>query len=134
VGCAASRGTREYLLTPLARTGGPKLVFIPVDAHSGYALELRTRAGNDEAVCRPGILVYRVDADVDTGMGPITVHDATRDSGGCTRAPNVHAELSDATFTPGQTFVDRAEGIRVAVVAAEKEKYQVRVTRSSAAP
>ncbi|MFF0364729.1 M6 family metalloprotease domain-containing protein [Streptomyces fungicidicus] len=127
VGCATGKGTREYPLTPLARAGGPKLVFIPLNAHSGYAVELRTRAGNDEAVCRPGVLIYRVDADVDTGMGPITVYDSTRDSGGCTRAPNVHAELSDATFTPGQSFVDRRKGIRVKVL----PTHRVEVTRTS---
>lgn len=130
VGCAASRGTNEYTLTPLAETGGPKLVFVPLDAHSGYAVELRTRAGNDEAVCRPGILVYRVDANVDTGMGPITVYDSRRDSGGCTRAPNVHAELSDATFAPGESFVDQEKGVRIAVLAAENDTYRISVTRT----
>ena len=48
---------------------------------------MRTRAGNDEAVCKPGVLIYRVDADVDTGHGPVTVSDSRRDSGGCTRSP-----------------------------------------------
>ncbi|MFI9823971.1 M6 family metalloprotease domain-containing protein [Streptomyces sp. NPDC052013] len=116
VHCAAGRGTREYTLTPLAREGGPKLVFVPLDGRTGYAVEVRTQAGNDEAVCRPGALIYKVDANVDTGMGPITVYDAQRDSGGCTRSPNVHAELSDAPFRQGQSFVDRGEGVRVTVV------------------
>ncbi|MFD3732243.1 M6 family metalloprotease domain-containing protein [Streptomyces sp. NPDC058632] len=116
VHCAAGTGTQEYALTPLAERGGPKLVFLPLDARSGYAVEFRTRAGNDEAVCRPGILVYKVDADVDTGMGPITVFDSRQESGGCTRSPNVHAELSDAPLTPGETFVDRRAGIRVTVL------------------
>ncbi|MEU3949387.1 M6 family metalloprotease domain-containing protein [Streptomyces sp. NPDC029526] len=118
VHCAAAPGTRDYVLTPLADTGGPKLAFVPIDERSGYAVEVRTQAGNDEAVCRPGVLIYKVDADVDTGMGPITVYDSLRDSGGCTRSPNVHAELSDATFTPGESFVDRQEGIRVTVLEA----------------
>ena len=69
-------------------------------AKRGYAVEVRTRAGNDEAVCRPGVLIYKVDADVDTGHGP--------DHGGRLRPgqrrlhprPNVHAELSDAPFGP----------------------------------
>ncbi|MEU3147625.1 MULTISPECIES: M6 family metalloprotease domain-containing protein [unclassified Streptomyces] len=116
VHCAAGTGTQEYALTPLAERGGPKLVFLPLDGRSGYAVEFRTRAGNDEAVCRPGILVYKVDADVDTGMGPITVFDSRQESGGCTRSPNVHAELSDAPFAPGETFVDREAGIRVTVL------------------
>ncbi|ELS54034.1 putative Secreted protein [Streptomyces viridochromogenes Tue57] len=130
VRCVSAPGTAEYSLTPLARPGGPKLVFIPLDSRSGYAVELRTREGNDETVCRPGVLVYKVDADVDTGMGPVKVHDSHEDSGGCTRSPNVHAELSDATFVPGEEFRDKKRGVRVAVVGAELAgSYRVRVTR-----
>ncbi|MFI2434280.1 M6 family metalloprotease domain-containing protein [Streptomyces sp. NPDC018693] len=130
VACAVGPGTREYSLTPLARRGGPKLVFVPVSGRSGYAMELRTPEGNDEAVCRPGVLVYRVDATIDTGMGPVTVHDSREDSGGCTRMPNVHAELSDAPFAPGETFEDAGRGIRITVVAADLNgTYRVRVTR-----
>ncbi|NGO81409.1 M6 family metalloprotease domain-containing protein [Streptomyces sp. YC504] len=111
VRCAAASGVSEHLLSPLgAKSDGTKLTFIPLSEQAGYALEVRTRGGNDEAVCKPGVLVYRVDADVDTGQGPVTVADSARDSGGCTRRPNVHAELSDAPYGPGETFVDREHG------------------------
>ncbi|MFI9762799.1 M6 family metalloprotease domain-containing protein [Streptomyces sp. NPDC051963] len=130
VNCAATRGTTDYALTPLSRAGGPKLVFVPVDTRTGYAVELRTRSGNDETVCRPGVLIYKVDAGVDTGQGPVTVYDSRRDSGGCTRSPNVHAELSDAPFAPGEDFRDPRRGIRIAVTGAELGgDYRVRVTR-----
>ncbi|MEU9174496.1 M6 family metalloprotease domain-containing protein [Streptomyces sp. NPDC048420] len=131
VGCVTARGTSEYTLTPLARPGlGTKLLFVPLGIRSGYAIELRTRAGNDEAVCRPGVLVYRVDANVDTGRGPVTVYDAQRDSGGCTRSPNVHAELSDAPFTAGEEFRDLGRGVRVRVIGADSEgNWRVSVTR-----
>ncbi|MER6983413.1 M6 family metalloprotease domain-containing protein [Streptomyces carpinensis] len=129
VSCAAKRGTAEYTLTPLERAGGPKLVFVPLDGGMGYAVELRTREGNDEDVCRPGILIYKVNADVDTGRGPITVYDAHPHSGGCTRSPNVHAELSDAPFAPGQTFKDPKAKIRIDVAADLKGNYRVRITR-----
>ncbi|MFE9174188.1 M6 family metalloprotease domain-containing protein [Streptomyces kebangsaanensis] len=130
VSCAAKRGSAEYTLTPLTRAGGPKLVFVPLDGHTGYALELRTRGGNDEEVCRPGILIYKVDAEVDTGQGPITVHDARPNSDGCTRSPNVQTELSDAPFAPGQTFKDPKARIRIDVTSADlKGNYRVRVTR-----
>jgi M6 family metalloprotease-like protein len=115
VGCAASSGTTEYTLTPLAKAGGAKLVFVPTGTKTGYAFELRTRDGNDLAVCRPGILIYKVDANVDTGNGPITVYDSHRDSGGCTRSPNVHAELSDAPFAPGESFKDPRTGVVITV-------------------
>ncbi|NUV59023.1 M6 family metalloprotease domain-containing protein [Streptomyces sp. CAI-85] len=131
IACAAQPGTTtEYTLTPLSRTGGPKLVFVPTGPRTGYAVELRTRGGNDETVCRPGILIYKVDADVDTGMGPVTVYDSRTDSGGCTRSPNVHAELSDAPFAPGESFLDRKHDIRITVTAADlKGDYRVRVRR-----
>ncbi|MGW0731485.1 M6 family metalloprotease domain-containing protein [Streptomyces sp. NPDC002851] len=131
VGCAASSGTSEHALAPLAApNGGTKLAFAPIDGKTGYAVEVRTRAGNDDAVCKPGVLIYRVDADVDTGHGPITVADSTRDSGGCTRRPNVHAELSDATHVPGDTFTDKDTGISIKVTSAEPDgTHRVSITR-----
>ncbi|MFD5818303.1 M6 family metalloprotease domain-containing protein [Streptomyces sp. NPDC127038] len=130
VSCVMAHGTGEYTLTPMARRGGSKLVVIPVSSRSGYVLELRTRAGNDDAVCRPGVLVYKVDADVDTGNGPITVYDSHPDSGGCTRSPNVQAELSDAPFSPGETFKAAKAGITVQVASADAAgNYRVYVTR-----
>ncbi|WP_405908117.1 MULTISPECIES: M6 family metalloprotease domain-containing protein [unclassified Streptomyces] len=130
VACAASPGTTEYTLTPLAKPGGAKLVFVPTSSRTGYALELRTRDGNDAAVCRPGILIYKVDANVDTGNGPVTVYDSHRDSGGCTRSPNVHAELSDAPFTPGESFKDPKTGVAITVTGVDLSgNYRVYVTR-----
>ncbi|MEV7341463.1 M6 family metalloprotease domain-containing protein [Streptomyces sp. NPDC093544] len=130
VGCAASSGTTEYTLTPLAKAGGAKLVFVPTGTKTGYAFELRTRDGNDLAVCRPGILIYKVDANVDTGNGPITVYDSHRDSGGCTRSPNVHAELSDAPFAPGESFKDPRTGVVITVSGVDLAgNYRVYVTR-----
>jgi M6 family metalloprotease-like protein len=133
VNCAMNKGTSEYTLTPLERPGGngTRLVFVPLSRRTGYALELRTHEGNDEAVCRPGVLIYKVEADVDTGMGPVKVYDAHRDSGGCTRSPNVNAELSDAPFGAGESFSDPRTGVRVAVTGADVGgDYRVTVTRT----
>ncbi|MEU6309919.1 M6 family metalloprotease domain-containing protein [Streptomyces sp. NPDC047014] len=130
ISCAAKPGTSEHVLSPLAVEGGKKLAFVPLSESAGYAVEVRTRAGNDEAVCKPGVLIYKVDSDVDTGHGPVTVSDSAHASGGCTRRPNVHAELSDAPFRPGETFTDEKAGITIAVVGELRNgSYQVRVTR-----
>ncbi|BBC33922.1 M6 family metalloprotease domain protein [Streptomyces graminofaciens] len=130
VSCVAAGGSVEYTLTPLAEPGGAKLVVVPLSSRTAYAVELRTRAGNDAAVCRPGVLVYRVDADVDTGEGPIKVYDSRHDSGGCTRSPNVHAELSDAPFVPGETFRDVRAGVEITVTGTDASgNHRVRVTR-----
>ncbi|MFD3483756.1 M6 family metalloprotease domain-containing protein [Streptomyces sp. NPDC058665] len=131
IGCASTPGRSEHDLTPLATEGGHKLAFVPLSEDSGYAVEVRTRAGNDEAVCKPGVLIYRVESDVDTGRGPVTVSDSEERSGGCTRRPNVHAELSDAPYGPGETFRDREGGISVAVVGKTGDDgYRVRISRS----
>ncbi|MFE6665764.1 M6 family metalloprotease domain-containing protein [Streptomyces sp. NPDC057697] len=130
ISCAARSGTSDHVLGPLATRGGTKLAFVPLSSDSGYAVEVRTRAGNDQAVCRPGVLIYKVSSDVDTGQGPVSVADSTKGSSGCTRLPNVHTELSDATFQPGQTFTDRTNGIRISVVDKDdKGNYRVRITR-----
>ncbi|MER6381762.1 M6 family metalloprotease domain-containing protein [Streptomyces sp. NPDC001118] len=130
VACAATRGSAEYQLTPLYRAGGGKLVLVPVNAQSSYALEVRAQGGNDEAVCRPGVLIYKVDGTIDTGRGPVTVYDSHRASSGCTRSPNVQAELSDATFTSGETFKDPRHDITVEVLDTDADgNYRVRVTR-----
>ncbi|MET7288667.1 M6 family metalloprotease domain-containing protein [Streptomyces sp. NPDC005573] len=131
VGCVSATGSSEYTLTPLSEKGGGKLVIVPIDPRTAYALELRVHGGNDDAVCKPGILIYKVDSTVDTGRGPITVYDAHRDSGGCTHSPNVQAELSDAPFAPGETFKDPRHGITVHVASADLDgNYKVRVTRT----
>ncbi|MFJ4952778.1 M6 family metalloprotease domain-containing protein [Streptomyces sp. NPDC088760] len=130
VGCAAARGSVEYSLSPLYKAGGGKLVLVPVTARTTYALEVRAQGGNDETVCRPGLLIYKVDTTVDTGRGPVTVYDSHRNSGGCTRSPNIHAELSDAPFTPGESFKDPRHGIAVEVVSMDEEgNCRVRVSR-----
>ncbi|MEV8018387.1 M6 family metalloprotease domain-containing protein [Streptomyces sp. NPDC086554] len=130
ISCASNSGTTEHTLTPLSERGGTKLAFVPMDEKTGYAIEVRTQGGNDEAVCKPGVLVYRVNAEIDTGHGPVTVSDSAKDSGGCTRRPNVHAELSDATYGPGQTFVDEKADVRVTVAGVDKDGgYRVHVTR-----
>ncbi|WP_329121399.1 M6 family metalloprotease domain-containing protein [Streptomyces sp. NBC_01465] len=129
--CASRPGIRDVTLTPLAVPGGTKLAIVPLAGESGYVAEVRTRAGNDEAVCKPGVLIYKVDTDVDTGHGPVTVADSSRDSGGCTRRANVQAELSDAPYGVGETFKDRANDIRITVTGRDwAGNYRVRISRS----
>ncbi|MGW7461649.1 M6 family metalloprotease domain-containing protein [Streptomyces sp. NPDC054797] len=130
ISCASKSGTSDHILSPLSVRGGTKLAFVPLSESAGFAVEVRTRAGNDEAVCKPGVLIYKVDSDVDTGHGPVTVSDSADASGGCTRRPNVHAELSDAPFRPGETFTDEKSGVSVSVVGELRNgSFQVRIIR-----
>ncbi len=116
---------------PARRPRRPQTRLRPLSGTSGYAIEVRGPGGNDAAVCDTGVLVYRVESDVDTGHGPVTVADSERASGGCTRRANVHAELSDAPYGPGESFTDRANGIRITVLDEDADgTYRVRVTRN----
>ncbi|MDT0545979.1 MULTISPECIES: M6 family metalloprotease domain-containing protein [Streptomyces] len=132
VDCVARPGITRRALRPLGRAGGTKLIFVPVSKYAGYAVEARTNEGNDEAVCKPGVLVSWVDTQVDSGRGPITVVDSTPGSGGCTDERNVHPGLSDAAFTPGETFTGGALGTGVRVRVTERDSrgdYRVEITR-----
>ncbi|MFC0600356.1 M6 family metalloprotease domain-containing protein [Streptomyces palmae] len=130
VRCLADPGTASRSISPLHRKGGTKLVFVPVSAATGYTVEVRANGGNDEGICKPGVLISWVDSRVDSGKGPITVMDSTPRSGGCTSTPNVQPELSDAPFAPGESLDDSEHGVRIAVTGKDRKgEYRVEVTR-----
>ncbi|WP_399089642.1 M6 family metalloprotease domain-containing protein [Streptomyces sp. BBFR2] len=119
----------DHTLTPLATPGGTKIAVIPTSAHTALVAEARTRGPLDPALCRPGVLVYRVSADVRSGGGPLQVMDATPGSGGChTGDRYVDAELSDAAYRPGGTFTDPRSGTAVTVLATAPDgTFRIRV-------
>lgn len=133
VDCVSRPGTSEHVLAPAGRPGdGTKLVAVRTGTHEVLTLEVRTRTALDPTVCRPGVLVSRVDAAVPTGEGPVRVVDATPNSGGCQPEPHpqVSPELTDATFQPGDSFHDEETGVRVEVLGTDHEdRHRVRVTR-----
>ncbi|MBI0299715.1 M6 family metalloprotease domain-containing protein, partial [Streptomyces sp. PRKS01-29] len=132
IACAARSGVFAHTLSPLSRPEGTKLVFVPVSPSTGYAIEARASGGNDEAICKPGILISWVDTGIDSGGGPVTVVDSTPHGRGCTRERNVHPGLSDAPYAPGETFDAAANGIRVRVRVTGRDAagdYGVEITR-----
>ncbi|MGG7573282.1 M6 family metalloprotease domain-containing protein [Streptomyces sirii] len=131
VHCAPPRGTpAEHTLTPISVPGGTKIVVIPTSPHTALVVEARARGLLEPAVCRPGVLVYRVATDVPSGRGPLRVVDATPRSGGCYRTDKyVDSELSDATFRPGSTYTDHTSGTSVTVLTENPDgTYRIRVT------
>lgn len=58
--CVSRKGTVDVRLSPLEETGGKKAIV----SRAGPALivvEVRRRSAEDSSVCRPGVLLYRVD-------------------------------------------------------------------------
>ncbi|MEU9123476.1 M6 family metalloprotease domain-containing protein [Streptomyces sp. NPDC048506] len=134
VHCAPRHGTPgEHTLTPISTPGGTKIVVMPTSPHTALVVEARARGLLDPAVCRPGVLVYRVATDVPSGRGPLRIVDATPHSGGC--YPNdeyVDSELTDAAFRPGQSYTDPS-GASVTVLTENQDgTYRVRVTPARA--
>ncbi|GAA0978686.1 M6 family metalloprotease domain-containing protein [Streptomyces rhizosphaericus] len=132
IACAARSGVFAHTLSPLSRAEGTKLVFVPVSPSTGYAIEARATGGNDEAICKPGVLISWVNTGVDSGGGPVTIVDSTPNGRGCTREHNVHPGLSDAAYAPGETFDAAANGIRIRVRVTGRDAagdYGVEITR-----
>ena len=125
VSCYTGRGDGRVVVRPLVAAGGRKAIFV----RRGFdviAAEVRARAGYDTSLCRPGVLVYRI--DMMRGRTPVQIHSAgstprTR-VGRCGNAWN-------ATFRPGQTFRFPAWRLTIAVEARlAGGSYRLRVRRA----
>jgi len=71
VACVPS-GTATVTLTPVARSGGTKMVVIPLSSTQAVVAESRRNEGRDSGLT-PGVLVYLVDSAVASLQGPIKV-------------------------------------------------------------
>ncbi|GGO88938.1 peptidase M6 [Wenjunlia tyrosinilytica] len=130
VACLAKPGTVRRTLTPVERPGGVKLLVVPIDSSSVYAVEVRSLEGNDAQGCTEGVLVYRVRSDVGSGSGPIRVMDAHPDSAACS-GRSVFSPLADAPFGAGSAFRDLAHEVVVRVLGRGPDgSYTVEATRN----
>lgn len=93
---------------------GTKLAVVRTGTDSALAFEARGALGNDAAVCRQGILVYRVRSGAASGGGPIQVIDAHPHTEACWEN-SVYPPLADAPITTGESFTVPGERVRVKV-------------------
>lgn len=114
--CLEQPGQLEETLTPLARTGGKKMVVVPTGSSTAYAIEVRRRLGYDRTICAEGVLLYKLDSQVRNGEGPVEGRSAT------TRCSPQSSPLG-----VGQTYEDGA--IKLEVLATDGSAYRVRVTK-----
>ena len=67
--------TKEYLITPIERTGGIKAIVISIiSEQKAIIIESRRPEGFDKHLLKNGALVYTVDTSIDSGNGPINVY------------------------------------------------------------
>lgn len=127
--CRTRKGTTEATLGPVERAGGTKAVISRV-GRQAVVVEVRGAVGEDEHLCRTGVLVYRVDfvsgapANVGARRRPIELHrvraDDSRRWGTCGR--DWRASLVSGATT--------AWNHRIRVVKRLRDgSYRVRVTR-----
>ncbi|MEV6803208.1 M6 family metalloprotease domain-containing protein [Streptomyces sp. NPDC051132] len=93
---------------------GVKLAVVRTGPDSALAFEARGAAGADRAVCRQGILVYRVRGGAPSGDGPVRVVDAHPRTEACWEN-SVYPPLADAPVFLGESFTVPGEDVRVAV-------------------
>jgi M6 family metalloprotease-like protein len=122
-------------VTPLERAGGLKAVVVPLNSTSAYVVEARRKIGEDAVLCEEGVLVYKVDASVKTGYGPVQVEAAQPDRSSDLR--DRCGPLYNAPFNKGNgevaRFDDTAAGVSVQVLSSASNGYRVRVARTTLA-
>jgi M6 family metalloprotease-like protein len=107
---------------------GVKLAVVRTGPHSVLAFEARGPVGVDGAVCRSGILVYRVSGDARSGRGPVEVIDAHPGTEACWEN-SVYPPLADAPVALGESFTVPGDGVRVDVEGrTESGEWTVRIT------
>jgi M6 family metalloprotease-like protein len=93
---------------------GTKLAVVRTGTDSALAFEARGAVGNDAAVCRQGVLVYRVHSGAASGGGPVQVIDAHPRTEACWEN-SVYPPLADAPVGVGESFTVPGDGARVKV-------------------
>ena len=114
--CVSSPATVEETLTPLAASGGKKLVVVPVRDSYAYVVELRGRIGADKGACDEGVIVYSIDSTRNGYDDPVLLRGRLR----C-------GLLTPGAFRTGGVYED--ETVKVEVLATDGRDYRVRVTK-----
>jgi M6 family metalloprotease-like protein len=130
--CLHGPGEVTATISPAAAAaGGLKAVVVPTGPSTAFVVEARRRTGQDARLCEQGVLVYRVDALVRTGAGPVRIQPAQRD-----RNPDLVSScgvLYNAPFdrAAGEVahFQNSPAGLTVDVLGSSHAGYRVRVTR-----
>jgi M6 family metalloprotease-like protein len=133
--CLLSPGEVTTTVTPLERAGGLKAVVVPLNSTSAYVVEARRKIGEDAVLCEEGVLVYKVDAAVKTGYGPVQVEAAQPDRSSDLRdrcGPLYNAPFDKAAGEVAH-FEDASAGISVKVLSSGTDGYRVRVSRTTLA-
>ena len=123
-----SAGRYEETVTALEERGGLKALVIPTGPSTAYVIEVRQPIAPDTNLCDKGVLIYKVDARVKTGFGPIVVKAARKG-----KDPNLIQRcglLYNATLNlepGGKSALKISRHLKVKVLGAAGYGYRIRV-------
>jgi hypothetical protein len=127
VSCLNSPGTTTTSLRAVEIAGGKKIAVVRTGPTTAYVAESRKALGVDDAICKPGVVIYKVDSSTPTGSGPIQVQDSSPGApapAGCGEAVDIGA------YQAGQTFTDAGAGVTITVDASSPLGDTVTVTKA----
>lgn len=102
-------GEQNITLSALHISGGTKAVVIPLSATAVLVVESRRANGIDANIAKTGVLVYTVDAAIETGHGPIQTYPINSSDPLFLQAPRAVGEsVSVGGFTVQVTASDSA--------------------------
>ncbi len=130
VSCVQPGETAAVSLTAVENPGAGSLAVVRLDAESALVVESRRAIGLDSGLSQGGALVYRVDASVDSGQGPVTVEFADGEQ----PAVRDGETLGAAPLQPGETYTDATSGVTVTVTASSPDADSVLIDAGPLAP
>lgn len=127
--CVAKEGKSCFSIVPLEIPGGNKLIMIPIDDYTAYAVESRRGVEIDEALGdRRGALIYYIDGHKYSGGGCMTVIPPQKE-----RYQKLHGDSNDELFgtMDGQIseFYDEERKIRIKVLSSNENGEEIEIER-----
>lgn len=127
VTCLASPGKYSVRLSEVESLGGTKLAVVRTGPTTAIVAESRKPYGVDSAICKSGVVVYKVDSAVASGDGPIRVQNS---SPGTPTTTACDEPVDWGAYKPGQKFHDEETGVTIAVTSTSSTGDVVTVTKS----
>jgi len=128
--CVAKTGEKSsFRIAPLEIPGGSKLIMIPIDEYTAYAVESRRGIAIDEALGdKQGVLVYYIDGHLHSGGGCMTVIPPQKE-----RIFRLRGDSNDELFGLGEDqipeFFDEERNIRIKVTESDASGETVEIER-----
>lgn len=128
IACLGFPGSLEATLAPIETSSGTKALVIRTGPATAYVAEVRRRLGVDADICDEGVLVYSVDANVETGHRPVVVGSNEKDDDPLSR--DVCGPKYNAPLQAGGSFSDATAGVSFKVLSESGDAFAVRATFS----